>query len=331
MAWRLPLPSLSRATPAPAGPRGRILFVGPFNGGVGGMERLTRIFAEWAEGSGFGATMVFRHVFPPGPYSVTPSPHVAILRERQWSRALERVDWDFVYVMPSGLRWRRWVPRLARLGGVRVVLDLDKARHFLDACDVLHCETPRDEPRPVPCVVAPPDPRSTIPAVPARPTERFTLTVFTPYGNVKGHAHVRPFLEGSGRDLVWCYDPVSFARRKRRHGREIEARVAALAHPRLRTVRAPSLETLYGLYAAADSYACFSERESFGFAIADAVALGKPLCARRVGACRLLEGFQATEDFARPVFGRYALPRMPGYEHLFAQAARIGRRRTGDA
>jgi hypothetical protein len=312
--------------PVPPGPRGRILFLGPFNGGVGGMERLTRIFADWVEGSGFSATMVFRHVFEAGPFSVTSTDRVQTLAGKDWHRGLERAAWDFVYAMPAGLERKRWLPRLARLSGLKIALDVDQARHWDAALDVLHCETPRDEPRSVPVVVAPPDPRSTIPPGEAAAEKGFTLTVFTPYGGVKGHDRIAAFLDGTDRRLVWCYDPVSFADRKKRYAREIRARVEAVAHPRLELVEAPSRERLYGLYRAADAYVCFSRRESFGFAIADAVALERPLAAGRVGATRLLEGFRATEDFARPVFGRYALPAAAGYEGLFCDAPRVARR-----
>lgn len=313
--------------PLPPGPEGRILFIGPFNGGVGGMERLTRVYADWIADSGFTTTMVFRRTFPPGPFSVADGPSVKTLDEKRWNRSLEQADWDFVYVMPAGLKWKRWVPRLERLSGIKIVLDLDHARRWEAAADVLHCETPRDEPRALPCVVAPPDVRSTIPAGEAADDAGFTLTVFTPYGVIKGHQYIPAFLEGTKRRLVWCYDAVSFARRKKRYEKEIRARIEEVAHPRLELVEAPSQAELYALYRAADDYVCFSERESFGFSILDAVALGKPVCGRRIGAFRLLEGFRPTEDFAAPVFDTYALPETSGYGSLFADAAKVGRAR----
>ena len=143
--------------------------------------------------------------------------------------------------------------------------------------------------------------------------------MFTPYGEIKGHRHVREFLEGSDRRLAWCYDPVTFARRKGRWLREIRARVDEARHPRLRTFEAPSLAQVYRLYRSCRGYVCFSEEESMGYAMLDAVALGKPLCARKIGICRALEGFRPTEDFAHPVFERYELPETAGFDGLFRQ------------
>ncbi len=310
----------TRPEPLPPGPKGRILFIGPFNGGIGGMERLARIFADWVGQSGYTATMVFRHAFPRGPFTIDDTEATRTLDEKRWNRDLERADWDFVYVMPSGLKWKRWVPRLPKLAGLKIVLDLDQARHWDGVADVLHCETPRDEPRALPCVVAPPDVRSTIPDGEPADDAGFTLTAFTPYGRVKGHHHIPAFLEATDKRLIWCFDPLTFAKRKKRYAKEIRARIEAVAHPRLELVEAPSQAHLYSLYRAADDYACFSERESFGFSFLDAVALGKPVCGRRIGAFRLLDGFEPTEDFAKPVFGTYTLPETLGYQGLFDAA-----------
>ena len=95
--------------------------------------------------------------------------------------------------------------------------------------------------------------------------------------------------------------------------------MASVEHPRAsRQGRLPvTREELYDLYARCAGYVCFSRDESFGFSMLDAVALGKPLCARRIGLCRDLEGFVATEDFAAPRFGTYALPATHGYGALF--------------
>lgn len=313
----------SSVEPQPAGPRGRLLFVGPFNGGIGGMERLTKIFADWARDSGFGVTMICTNTFAPGPFSVSSGERVRVLGD-VWNRALARADYDFVYVMPAGLRARRWLPRLARIAGVRVVLDLDPRRKFLTATDVLHCETPRDDELSRPHVVALPDPRPTLPdpedgALPPGLTPGgFDLTVFTPYGTIKGHADVPRFAEASPRPLAWCYDPVSFSQRRAKYGAKVARYLAEAEHPNVVRIEAASQGRLRQLYDASAGYVCFSQGESYGFAIADAVALGKPLCARRVGFCRALPAFQATTDFAKPVFGRYAMPDAPGYEGLFA-------------
>lgn len=320
MRWRLSDLFTPKAEPLPPGPRGRILFVGPFQGGVGGVERLTRCFADWVRDSGYTATMIFEHTnMPPGPYSIEPSDTVRVLPGGAWSDRLAKADYDFVYIMPSGLGRRRWLPRLARVTSRRVMLDLDPKRKYLDACDILHCDAPRDGELPRPHVVAMPDPRPTIPPAPDAPEAPLDayLTAFNPYGAVKGHDRIPAFLEGADKRLIWCYDPITFARRKKKYGEVIEAYVDEIrGHPRLEIVRAPSREELYGLYRRCAGYVCFSRNETLGFSMLDAVALGKPLCAERIGMCRAIEGYEPTQDFGTPNFRQYELPPTPGYEGL---------------
>lgn len=327
MRWRLTDLLTKNAEPLPPGPRGRILFVGPFQGGVGGVERLTRCFADWVRDSGYTATMVFEHTqFPIGPYTVAPSETVQVLGSGAWSRRLAEAAYDFVYIMPSGLGRRRWLPRLRQVKSRRVVLDLDPKRKYLEVTDVLHCESPRDEALPRPHVTAMPDPRPTIPdatgsdtAGSDAPIDAY-FTAFTPYGAIKGHDRIPAFLDGADKALIWCYDPITFARRKRRYGKQIEAYVDELrAHPNLEVRLAPSREELYGLYRRTAGYVCFSRSETLGFSMLDAVALGKPLCAERVGVCRALADFAPTTDFGAPIFRTYPMPETLGYEGL-AQA-----------
>ena len=159
---------LRRAGSAPlaAGPRGRILFVGPFHGGVGGIERLTKTFAAWADGSGYSTTFVFQDgEVGSSPYSVAETERCRVLTGRDWGRALED-EYDWVYVVPAGLDAPRWRERLARVRGTKVMLDLDPKRKLGRVCDVLHWETPREQVPDRPFVVATPDPRSTIPRAP---------------------------------------------------------------------------------------------------------------------------------------------------------------------
>lgn len=306
------------AEPLLHGPRGRILFIGPFHGGAGGIERLARTFATWAESSGFTATCVFQDgEAGESAYSLRSTENVRVLAGDNWGSALE-TDYDFVYLVPPGLDADRWRPRLERVRGPKVMLDIfDAKRRFGAVADVLHWEAPREERPDRPTIVATPDPRLTIPDGPATAEEGFSLTVFTPYGDVKGHRHIRTFLDGGDRHLVWCYDPLTFSRRGPRWREEILARVKEVRHPRLVALEAPSLAEIYRLYRACGGYVCFSESEGLGWAILDALALGKPIAARRVGICRALPGFRATEDFSDPTFVTYPLPPMGGFEELF--------------
>jgi glycosyltransferase involved in cell wall biosynthesis len=318
------------AEPVAPGPRGRILFLGPFAGGIGGIERITRCFADWVRGSGYAATFVVRHVFPGGPYEIPEDPRLEVLEERRWGRALAEADWNYVYVIGAGLDRRRWLPRLARLGAPRVLLDLDRKRKWIGIADVLHCEAPRGEPLPRPHVVATPDPTSTMPPVEPRGDEGYYLTAFNPYGTIKGHHEIPAFLEAAGRPLVWCYDLTTWSGRRRKLARTCRRHVEALGGlPGLEPVEAPSRERLYDLYAGASGYVCFSRDESLGFSMLDAVALKKPLAARRIGVCRALAGFRETTDFGHPVFGTYELPAVRGYGALFERLPEVLGRAEG--
>jgi hypothetical protein len=291
------------------------------NGGAGGVERLTRCFADWVEGSGFTATMVFeRSDLPPGPYTVRSTANVQVLDRGEWGRRLEDEPHDYLYVMPAGLTADRWRRRFERARATtKVLLDLDPRRRFTPLFHVLHWDAPRAAPGPLPSILATPDPRPTIPPGPVPAPEDFLLTVFTPYGDVKGHRHVPELLRGTGKRLVWCWDSVSFVTRRRRYARAIRQRVESARHSNLTLVEGATLPEIYRLYRACAGYVCFSEEETMGFSMLDALALTKPLAARRIGICRAVPGFRPTEDFARPEFGTYPMPETAGFEGLFRE------------
>ncbi|MHC5012649.1 MAG: hypothetical protein ACYTG6_17175, partial [Planctomycetota bacterium] len=67
------------------------------------------------------------------------------------------------------------------------------------------------------------------------------------------------------------------------------------------------------------------DREGLGWSLLDALVLGKPICARRVGICTALADFRATTDFSRPVCARYELPETLGFATLFERAVRVHR------
>lgn len=315
--------------PLEPGPNGRILFIGPFNGGVGGVERITRCFVDWILESGYSATMVFEHSdLPVGPYTIEDSERIRTVRSSDWCDELALADYDFAYIIPAGLPAGRWLTRLEELRCPRIVLDLDPDRKYLSVTDILHCETTRENELPRPHIVAMPDPRPTIPEDTGPSAIRETpyyLTAFTPYGEIKGHLDMPAFLSTCDKRLVWCFDPVSFARRKRKYAKRIYANVATVTHPSLELVEAPSQEELYRLYRGCAGYVCFSQNESLGFSMMDAIALGKPLCARKIGVCRMVDGFVPTEDFSQPVFNECRLPATSGYGTLFSGAAGLAR------
>lgn len=317
------------AEPLPPGPRGRILFIGPFHGGVGGVERITKCFADWARGSGFTTTMVVRHDIPGGPYRIAEDATVRIVSEAAWGRPLAEASFDFVYVIGAGLKRRLWLPRLRKMKALRILLDLDRKRKWIDIADVLHCEAPRADPLPRPHVVATPDPSSTIPPVEPRDGGDYYLTAFNPYGRIKGHQYIERFCDAADKRLVWCYDLSTWMGRESKHAESCQRNLDTVEHERLILVEAPTQQELYELYAGCAGYVCFSEDESLGFSMLDAVALGKPLCARHIGVCRSLEGFEATTDFDEPKFKFYELPATLGYGALFdaALAAREKARR----
>ena len=94
-------------------------------------------------------------------------------------------------------------------------------------------------------------------------------------------------------------------------------RPAASSSASQRSCSAPS-EPWSRLYRSCSGYVCFSEREGLGWAILDALAFGKPVCSRRIGICRALHEFEATEDFSKPVFKAYEMPPTGGFEGLVA-------------
>lgn len=310
-----------KARPVAPGPRGRILFIAPYLGGVGGIERLTATFARWVVASGFHATLVAEHTgYPDGPFQVASAPGLEVISSDHVGRELLEADWSLVYVVPKGIGAKRWVPRLQRVRAPRVVLALDAKGKYASVTDWRHAESPRDDLPADTTILATPDPRYTLPQD-VTPSGAATawLTVFNPYGEIKGHDRIPAFLEATDKPLVWCYDPTTFVGRKKKWGRRIEETVAALAgNPALRPIRAANRETLYAAYRDAAGYVCFSRSEGLGWALLDALAFGLPICSERVGILHAVSDFRATTDFAAPQFGTYAMPPCSGFDGLLA-------------
>lgn len=100
----------------------------------------------------------------------------------------------------------------------------------------------------------------------------YFLTVFNPYGPVKGSDVLQSILDDLPHPLVWCMS-----------NRTQAMTGGLIMHPKLITLQDVSQEELRFLYENCKAYVCFSRKEGFGWAIADALLFRKPILSRRIG------------------------------------------------
>ncbi len=110
-------------------------------------------------------------------------------------------------------------------------------------------------------------------SVPGIPAE-FFLTVFNPYGDVKGLPDLRRALESTPLPIVWCRSNSTAA---------AEVPPELLHHPLLVHAVDLTVEQLRHLYERCTAYLCFSRTEGFGWAIADALRYSRAVVSRRLG------------------------------------------------
>lgn len=103
---------------------------------------------------------------------------------------------------------------------------------------------------------------------------RFYLTVFNPYGAVKGVDDLREALRGAPYPIVWCYSRGTLA---------FDIPVDLCDHPGLIHLEDVAPEELRFLYENCLAYLCFSRNESFGWAIVDALQYSQAIVSRRIG------------------------------------------------
>ena len=104
--------------------------------------------------------------------------------------------------------------------------------------------------------------------------DRFYLTVFNPYGGVKGTDDLARIAEAAPHPIVWCHSEATV-----RH--TIPDSLAQ--HPRIVHVVDATAEQLRYLYEKCSGYLCLSRTEGFGWSIADALRYAPTVFSRRVG------------------------------------------------
>lgn len=133
----------------------------------------------------------------------------------------------------------------------------------------------------LPPPVLPLAPRSQRP-MESLPAEYF-LTVFNPYGPIKGTSDLRRAADDSPLPIVWCHsqDTLKFA---------IDERLAR--HPKIVHISDAAPEVLRYLYEGCTAYLSFSTSEGFGWAIADALRYSPAIVSRPVGVLSFHEAWK---------------------------------------
>lgn len=110
------------------------------------------------------------------------------------------------------------------------------------------------------------------PAVPLPP--EFYLTVFNPYGPIKGTDDLERAVEQSRLPIVWCHSDKGVVNHVPQGLRD---------HPRVVHVSDPSEAELRWLYEHCAAYLCFSRTEGFGWSIADGLRHTPVIVSRDIG------------------------------------------------
>lgn len=286
--------------------RGVAAVITKWEGGTGGLDRSLSAMVRSIVREGFAVDVFTEMRMPTSHHSVTldRGVTVTVVGPTTVPRTLD--GYDFVYVFPYHTA-SLWRPQLLAtraltifLGGLPFV--------SLPACapfDVIHYESPASSQRVWRSIVAPPDVLATpIPELPRPPGDAaegpYVLTVFNPWGRIKGLDDMLTYLQATSTTLVWCCDDTALEAQGLSDEKALIDR--AVQHPRVRVAKNLGIEQIWALYRDADAYACFSKSESFGWALADAIRFGKPICSRRTGVLSYFGDFVGTTDFARPAF-----------------------------
>lgn len=106
---------------------------------------------------------------------------------------------------------------------------------------------------------------------------QFLLTVFNPYGAVKGLDALEQTARYSKIPIIWCYNDMTRFNLFKGDYKAMEP------IPNVIQYRNLSQEKLYYLYKKAAGYVCFSINEGFGWAVADAFVFNLPIVSRDIG------------------------------------------------
>lgn len=112
----------------------------------------------------------------------------------------------------------------------------------------------------------------------------YFLTVFNPYGVVKGSADLRRAADDSPLPIVWCHSTATL---------RFEIETSLQNHPNIVHIESPTAAELRYLYENCRAYLSFSLSEGFGWAIADALRYSPAVVSRPVGVLSFPEAIQA--------------------------------------
>jgi len=270
----------------------RVLISTPFYGGVGGLERHVYSVVRAVAADGVHIDIVARRVISDGFYAVADNirllPPSRMMPVGVFQRSLFRQGWEalrplFRYRQRSDYDlyihyFHGYDLSTLLQSKVRVMIPAGNAlNESIPGFDAVMLEAPDNErlvPPGIASVLVPPpvfrESEYSHPVLGLPP--RFLLTVFNPYGEVKGGDVMMRVADHSADPIVWCSSKVT---------REFD--VSVYRHPNIIPIETPSQAELRWLYENCRSYVSFSRSEGFGWAIADALQYGSPIVARHVG------------------------------------------------
>lgn len=104
--------------------------------------------------------------------------------------------------------------------------------------------------------------------------DSFYLTVFNPYGGVKGTDDLANVVDAAPHPFVWCHSQATVQHAIPEH---------LAKHPRIVHVEDATAEQLRYLYERCEGYVSVSRTEGFGWSIADALRYSPRVYSRRIG------------------------------------------------
>ena len=103
---------------------------------------------------------------------------------------------------------------------------------------------------------------------------RFLLTVFNPYGEIKGSQDMARVADSSPLPIVWCHTSTTLT---------FDVDASLSAHRKIIHVESPTPAQLRYLYERTSGYLCLSLSEGFGWSIADALRYSYVVISRPIG------------------------------------------------
>lgn len=131
--------------------------------------------------------------------------------------------------------------------------------------------------------------RADPPSVPL--PDQFLLTVFNPYGAVKGTDDLSRIADSSRMPIVWCHSQATVG---------FTLADSLLNHGSIVHVEDASPENLRFLYERCSGYLCLSLTEGFGWSIADALRYSPAIWSRRIGVLTFPEALDNRDVHVSP-------------------------------